>query len=296
MFRLRPDLALVQTVDFFPPVVDDPREFGRIAAANALSDCYAMGALPRTALNVVGFPRDKLPIEVLGEILAGGAEKVAEAGAVVVGGHTVEDREVKYGLAITGTIDPTVLVTNSGATPGDVLVLTKPIGTGSVATAIKKRKTGAQVASRAIAVMSTLNCDASSAMVDLGARSATDITGFGLLGHAMQLARSSGVTLKICSRDIPLLPGALELAQRGVVSGGVVRNREYVEGAASWDGDRDSALTSLLLDSETSGGLLIALGADEADQIVRRLREKGHPFTTVVGEVEADNGTPLRIV
>ncbi len=295
VYRLREDLAIVQTVDFFPPMVDDPRTFGRVAAANALSDCYATAARPVTALNIAGFPNKELPLEVLGEILAGGAEKVAEAGAVIVGGHTVEDREVKFGLAVTGTVDPARWISNSGAREGDALVLTKPLGTGCVSTAIKKRKIGTEDTREAIASMSTLNRDASSAMIEFGAHAATDVTGFGFLGHALHLARASRVSLEFSAEHIPLLPGVRELALRGLVSGGEIRNRRSLEGDVSWSCSVSPWLDAVLFDAETSGGLLISIPANRSEDLVRRLRELGHVFTTTVGVVQRLGEVPLEI-
>lgn len=296
VFRLRPDLALVQTVDFFPPLVDDPHAYGQIAAANALSDCYAMGGRPITALNIAGFPRKKLDLSVLAEIFAAGATKVMEAGAVVVGGHTVDDSEIKYGLAVTGTVHPDHLVSNAGARAGDTLVLTKPLGMGSVSTAVKKGRIGADPLREAIRCMTTLNADASELMVALGARGATDITGFGLLGHAQEMARSSEVTLRIRVSDVPLFPGVLELARRNMVSGGARRNRQYLKSAVSWRTHAEPALQDLLYDSETSGGLLVSLPPSSVDEYVARLREKGHEHTSVVGDVVPSGEFPIEVV
>jgi selenide,water dikinase len=290
VFRLRPDLALVQTVDFFPPLVDDPREYGRIAAANSLSDVYAMGGAPLTVLNVAGFPSDQLEVEVLAEIFAGGAEKVIEAGAVVVGGHTVTDTEIKYGLAVTGVIDPKNLVSNSGARPGDALVLTKPLGMGSISTAIKKERAGEDTIRAAVECMSELNRAASEVMVALGARGATDITGFGLLGHAREMAEASQVTLRIDPRRVPLFPGALDFARRGIVSGGAARNASFLGERVDWRIEVEPALRQLLYDSETSGGLLIALPPQKADELVRRLRDQGNTAVCRIGEVVARQG------
>lgn len=285
VFRLRPDLALVQTVDFFPPLVDDPRDYGLIAAANSLSDVYAMGGVPLTVLNVAGFPSGKLDIGILGDILAGGAEKVIEAGALVVGGHTVEDSEIKFGLAVTGTVHPERLVSNAGARSGDRLVLTKPIGMGSVTTAFKKNKVDDDTLRAAVDIMTSLNRDASELMTELGARGATDITGFGFLGHAFEMAESSGVTLRIDPSRVPVFPAATELAGRGLLSGGARRNREHLGDRILWKSQPGKALEELLYDSETSGGLLIALKPDAASTLVEQLVDKGHSYTCIVGEV-----------
>ena len=285
VFRLRPDLALVQTVDFFPPIVDDPFDYGRIAAANSLSDCYAMGGKPITALAVAGFSSKKLPLSVLGEVFRGGAEKVLEAGAVIVGGHTVEDPEIKYGLAVTGTVHPDEIASNAGARAGDLLVLTKPLGMGTVSTAIKRRAIGQAEEEQAVEIMATLNRDAAEEMRALGARGSTDITGFGLLGHAHEMAASSGVTLRIESSRVPLFDGALDLADQGHLSGGSGRNREYAGEDVSIGRGVSPILVSLLFDSETSGGLLIAMAAGKAEELVLRLQAKGHGYTAIIGEV-----------
>ena len=286
VFRVRPDLALVQTVDFFPPIVDDPRDFGRIAAANSLSDCYAMGGKAATVLAVAGFPAKKLPTQVLGEIFAGGAEKVIEAGAVILGGHTVEDTEIKYGLSVTGTVHPDQYVSNSGAKPGDALVLTKPLGMGTISTAINRGKISDELTQQAVDVMSTLNKDASESMIKVGTHGCTDITGFGLLGHAYEMATASEVTLRIHSGEVPLMPEVKDLAARGLLSGGVERNRAYVGEHVAIAEHIDSLLVSLFLDSETSGGLLISLPPKSADTLIEWLRDKDHEYVTKIGEVE----------
>jgi selenide,water dikinase len=259
VFVLSDDLALVQTVDFFAPIVDDPYLFGQIAAANALSDVYAMGGQPMTAMNVVGWPA-KLDVAILGEILRGGQDKVHEAGALVVGGHTVIDDEVKYGLSVTGRVHPKKVLSNAGAAAGDQLVLTKPLGTGLLATAMKKGSLTPEAADVLYASMSRLNAHAADVAVRLGARCATDITGFGLLGHAYHLARASGVTLVIDRRRVPLLPEARALAVSGLRTGGLERNEAYLESRIEW-GTADAVDKALLEDPQTSGGLLVAVPA-----------------------------------
>ena len=285
VYRLRDDLAVVQTVDFFPPIVDDPVSYGRIAAANSLSDVYAMGGRPITALSIVGFPLGKLDVAVLGRILSGGAEKILEAGAVIVGGHSVSDAEVKFGFAVTGVVDPARLVRNSGARQGDVLVLTKPLGTGPISTAGKFEKTSAEVIAGAIRSMEVLNREASEAMVRAGAHAATDVTGFGLLGHAREMADASGVTLAIEAGRLPILPGALDLAAAGVVSGGAGRNRSFLEGRAAIDPRVPGALALLIFDAETSGGLLFALPEAGAAAAIDELAAKGQPGAAIIGRV-----------
>ena len=258
IFLLSDDLALVQTVDFFAPIVDDPYDFGRIAAANALSDVYAMGGEPLTALNIVGFPTGKLPIEVLSEILRGGHDTVRAAGAVMAGGHTVVDEELKYGLSVTGRADPRQLLTNAGARVGDRLVLTKPLGSGMLTTAARRGEVAPEDHRVMVDWMARLNADASRAALAVGVRCATDVTGFGLLGHASHVARGSKVTLLIDTAAIPFLPGARAAAERGVSTGGGERNAEYLATRVSW-GEADPTMRELLVDPQTSGGLLVAV-------------------------------------
>jgi selenide,water dikinase len=285
VYRLRPDLAIVQTVDFFPPIVNDAADFGAIAAANALSDVYAMGATPITALSIVGFPDKELEMGVLGEILAAGARKVIEAGAVIVGGHSVTDAEIKYGLAVTGIVHPGRVIQNSGARAGDRLVLTKAIGMGSVSTAIKEGKLGEDAVRRAVAAMATLNRDARDLMVEHGARGATDITGFGLLGHARELAEASGVTVRLRARDVPVFQESPELARRGLLSGGARRNRKFIGDRVRIERGVPPELEELLFDSETSGGLLISLAPDAAEKLVEAMHARGREATRIVGDV-----------
>ena len=260
VFVLSDDLALVQTVDFFAPIVDDPYLFGQIAAANALSDVYAMGGTPLTALTIVGFPSGKLPIDVLTEILRGGQDKVHEAGAFVVGGHTIIDEELKYGLAVTGRVHPQRILSNANARSGDRLVLTKPLGTGILATAAKQNEIGTADAAALYASMCTLNAKASQAALTVGARAATDVTGFGLLGHALHIATASDVTLVIDAERVPALGGAREAWARGVRTGGAERNAAYLEPLVAW-GATIAATRALLIDPQTSGGLLVVLPA-----------------------------------
>ena len=270
VFLVADDLALVQTVDFFAPIVDDPYTFGRIAAVNALSDVYAMGGEPLTALNIVGFPASAAPLEVLTEILRGGQDAVHEAGAFIVGGHSIIDEEIKYGLAVTGRADPRRLLTNAGAKPGDRLVLTKPLGTGILSTAAKSRAMPEEIYRGMIVSMSALNRDASRAALALGAICATDITGFGLLGHVSHVARASDVSLDIRVRDVPMLLGAREAWRDGARTGGAERNLPYLEPLVNWGaaGEEDRAL---LVDPQTSGGLLVALPAAVARDYIARV-------------------------
>jgi selenide,water dikinase len=270
VFLVSDDLALVQTVDFFAPIVDDPYTFGHIAAANALSDVYAMGGEPLTALNIVGFPASAAPLEVLTEILRGGQDAVHEAGAFIVGGHSIIDEEIKYGLAVTGRADPRRLLTNAGARPGDRLVLTKPLGTGLLSTAAKSRAVPEDVYRAMIASMSALNRDASRAALAAGAKCATDITGFGLLGHASHIARASDVSLEIRVATLPVLPGARDAWRDGARTGGAERNLRYLEPLVQW-GSVSEEDRAIVVDPQTSGGLLVALPAAAARDYIARV-------------------------
>jgi len=261
VFLLTDELALVQTVDFFAPIVDDPYTFGQIAAANAMSDVYAMGGQPLTALNIVAFPKDKLPLSVLTDVLRGGLDKVHEAGAHIIGGHTVLDDELKYGLAVTGKAHPKFLLTNAGARAGDKLILTKPLGSGILATAIKHGSLDAGAQTEVLASMTALNGGASRAALAVGSRCATDVTGFGLLGHASHVARTSAVTLRINAAAVPAFTGAVAAWEGGFRTAGADRNLEYVNALVDW-GDATDAQRALLVDPQTSGGLLVAVGPD----------------------------------
>jgi selenide,water dikinase len=272
VFVLSDDVALVQTVDFFAPIVDDPYTFGQIAAANALSDIYAMGAEPLTALNIVGFPSGRLPVEVLTEILRGGQDTVHEAGALVVGGHSIIDEELKFGLAVTGRVHPQRILSNANAIVGDRLVLTKPLGTGLLATALKQGMLGTEDAGALYASMCRLNATASRAALEVGARCATDVTGFGLLGHALHIANASRVTLRIVASRVPALPGARVAWARGVRTGGAERNADYLESRVSWGSTADED-RALLIDPQTSGGLLVAVPASRVAEYLSRVPE-----------------------
>jgi selenide,water dikinase len=267
VFVLSDDVALVQTVDFFAPIVDDPYAFGQVAAANALSDVYAMGGEPLTALNIVGFPSGKLPMSVLTEILRGGQDKVHEAGAVIVGGHTIIDEELKYGLAVTGRAHPRRLLTNAGAAVGDTLLLTKSLGTGLLATAAKNDRLSARERDLMLASMVQLNRDASRAALTVGAICATDITGFGLLGHANHIAKASKKTLRINVAAVPALEGAREAWLDGVRTGGAERNEQYLRELVEW-GDTKDVDRALLIDPQTSGGLLVAVSPRQVAEYV----------------------------
>jgi selenide,water dikinase len=270
VYRLTDDLALVQTVDFFTPVVDDPYTYGQIAVANSLSDVYAMGGRPLTALNIVGFPIKSLPAQVLADILRGGSDMATSAGVTIVGGHTVDDEEPKYGLAVTGTVHPDRYMSARGARPGDVLLLTKPIGTGVVTTALKAGEAQETHVLHAVRWMTTLNRAASEAMMAVGAHAATDITGFGLLGHLTDLCNASDVSAVLDSSAVPLLPGALEYARMGHIPGGTRTNLDFVRAQISMAPGVLELDLSLLADAQTSGGLLIALDPGAADAFAQR--------------------------
>lgn len=287
VFVMREDLALVQTLDFFAPIVDDPYLFGQVAAANALSDVFAMGAEPLTAMAIVGFPAESLPMSVLSDILRGGQDKVREAGAVLIGGHTIIDEELKFGLSVTGQAHPARLLTNASAAPGDVLVLTKPLGTGLLATAAKSGTLGDEALSALHASMCALNASASRAALALGITCATDVTGFGLLGHASHVARASGVSLRIDGAVLPELPGARALWRDGVRTGGAERNEEYLAPLVDWSAARAED-RALALDPQTSGGLLLAVPPDRLADYLSAV-----PGSAEVGKVEAAGNRPI---
>ena len=281
VFRLSDDLALVQTVDFFTPIADDPFVYGRIAAINSLNDIYAMGGTPVSALSIVCYPQ-KGDFEVLGQILEGGQREMNEAGVVVIGGHSVDDQEMKFGYAVTGTIDPKRVITNAGAEPGDVLVLTKPLGTGAISTAVKRGEASPRAAEAALKTMTTSAAAASKIMAELGATGCTDITGFGFLGHAFELARASGVTLEVDSAEVPLLPDVLDLISRGMLTRGDKNNRAYVGDAVHFTDGVSGAMQSALFDPQTAGGLLISIKEEKAAELMARL-----PQASAVGRVTA---------
>ena len=287
VFQVSPERALVATVDFFTPIVDDPYDFGRIAAANALSDVYAMGAAPLFALNLVAWPRDTLPLELLGDVLRGGADVARAAGMFVLGGHSVDDPEPKYGMAVIGEVHPERIVTNATARSGDALVLTKPIGTGILTTALKQDRLPAASLVEAVSMMTTLNAGAARAMLSVGPHAATDVTGFGLLGHLHGLLRASGVAAELTLAAIPVLAGAREMIAAGAVPGGTRRNLESVTGVVHFGDTLSDADRILLADAQTSGGLLIAVAAGRADQLREALERERTPVAAVIGRVVA---------
>ena len=276
--------ALIQTVDFFPPIVDDPYAFGQIAVANALSDVYAMGGRPLTALNIVGFPV-ALPKDLLGDILVGGADKAREAGVLIVGGHTVDDEEPKYGLSVTGVVRPGDHVTNAGAKPGDNLVLTKPIGTGVITTAAKQGVAPDDVLQTAVGIMSQLNNDAAQAMSEVGANACVDVTGFGLLGHLRGMTRASGVGATLSFDAIPFISGATELAESGVAPGGTHRNLDSLQADVRWDASITDVQKILLADAQTSGGLLISVPDHKTGALLSALESHNVQTRAVIGSI-----------
>lgn len=297
VYRVAEGLAVVQTVDFFAPLTDDPYIFGQIAAANSLSDVYAMGGRPVTALNVVAFPDDKLPLDILSEILRGGGAKVTEAGAVILGGHTVRDTEIKYGLAATGLVNPDELITNANAQVGDVLVLTKAIGTGAMTVAYSKNKIDESVWRKCCEHMMRLNDVAAKAMVAAGAHAATDITGFGLLCHASEVAEASGVTLEIEAQAVPLLEGAMELSRAGFITRAASTNLAYLESRLEIRNTPNQALYNLLIDAQTSGGLLIALAESSLDTFDKVFKEASSDGAWIsVGHVTEQSNALVRLV
>ncbi|EGL20116.1 selenide, water dikinase SelD, partial [Paenibacillus sp. HGF7] len=275
VYKLSDDLALVQTVDFFTPIVDDPYSFGQVAAANAISDIYAMGGKPLTVLNIVAFPIKTLDKQVLTDILRGAADKVQEAGATLVGGHSIDDNEPKFGLAVTGLIHPDRVRTNAGAKPGDKLILTKPIGVGILTTSIKKDQLSEEEVQRVTSVMATLNKTAAEVMDGFEVHACTDVTGFGLLGHASEVAKGSGVGVRIGANDVPFLPRVRELAEAGFVPGGTKNNFAHVQDTVDFDPSIDQIGQWMLCDAVTSGGLLISAAAADADELLARLLAAG---------------------
>jgi selenide,water dikinase len=287
VYRLTDGLALVLTVDFFTPIVDDPFAFGQIAAANSLSDVYAMGGRPIAMLSIVGFPRDKLPMTVLAEILRGGAEKAQEAGVSVVGGHTIDDAEPKAGYAVVGLVHPARVWRNVGARPGDALVLTKPLGTGIISTAIKQAKAPERAVTAAIRSMATLNRAAAAAAATTPVHAVTDVTGFGLLGHLAEITRASKVSARLHAARIPLLPHVVALAEAGLIPGGTRRNLDAVEGTVRWDPRISESRRFVIGDAQTSGGLLVA--TPDAAALLRALESAGVEGAAEIGEILADD-------
>lgn len=295
VYKIRDDYALVQTTDFFPPVCSDPYDFGQIAAANALSDVYAMGGQVLTALNLVMFPAD-LPMSVLKDILKGGHDKVAESGGIIVGGHTIADDIPKYGLAVTGWVHPDKVITNAGARPGDVLILTKPIGTGVTITAKKVGLADEETYNKAIDWMKSLNNKAAEIMSNYDVKCATDITGFGLLGHAVKMAKGSGVSFRINAYNVPAIDKVLDLIELGCIPGAAFRNLEFVEDDCHFEKSVDYNHKMLLVDAQTSGGLLISSPPEQTESIMEALKKSPHSESAIIGEVIEKNQKPVYVV
>lgn len=287
VYKLTDDLAIIQTIDFFTPIVDDPYSFGQIAAANALSDVYAMGGKPLTAMNIVCFPVKTMDISILKKIMAGGVDKVHEAGVILVGGHSIEDPELKYGFSITGTIHPTKVVLNIGAKVGDRLILTKPLGTGIISTALKDKMVDEGTVTRAIKSMVTLNAKASELMQEVGVHACTDVTGFGFLGHASEMIERTDVGMLIRSAAVPFFPETKMLAEKGFLPGGLHRNREFRLNMVEIAKEVPDYLADILFDPQTSGGLLISVSEPKAPLLLKRMHQEGIKEAAIIGEIVA---------
>jgi selenide,water dikinase len=297
VYRLRDDLAIIQTLDFFTPIVDDPHTFGRIAVTNALSDIYAMGGRPITAMNIVCFPIRTMDVKILREILRGGLDQMREAGVLLIGGHSVEDNEPKYGLSVTGVIHPERILFNNGAKPGDCLILTKPLGTGIVSTALKEGVADAALVSRSIAAMTTLNKRAAELMAETAdIHACTDVTGFGFLGHALEMAEGSGVGMRIDVSSVPIFPEIRRFVEEEVIPGGLIRNRQFREKQIDADPGCPNWLIDILFDPQTAGGLLIALPPERAKALLQRMHGAGIDEAAIVGEVTAAPKGIIRLV
>lgn len=296
VYRVSEDLALIQTVDYFTPIVDDPYMFGQIAAANALSDVYAMGGQPKTVLNIVGFPVKKLGAEMLAEILKGAANKVQEAGAIIVGGHSIDDQEPKFGMAVTGYVHPNKFYRNVGARPGDALVLTKPIGVGIITTGIKRGVVTPEQEAEVIETMATLNKKAAEALEGFEVHAATDVTGFGLLGHACEMAKGSNVSMTITYESVPVLEGTEMLAEQGVIPGGSKANYEWLKDDVEYATSIPESSHYILCDAITSGGLLISMPKKDAQKYVQKLHEQNISAAQIIGEVSDLNKKSLYVI
>jgi selenide,water dikinase len=288
VYRITGELGLVLTIDYFTPIVDDPYSYGLIAAANSLSDVYAMGARPLTMLNIVGIPKERLAENILARMLQGGVDKAKDAGVEIIGGHTIDDKEPKFGFAVTGLVHPDRIYRNVGAKPGDVLVLTKPLGSGIISTAIKNGKAPETLIQKVVEVMATLNKGAAEAMVEIGASACTDVTGFGLLGHLYEMTSGSGVGARISLREIPIIPEVFELAREGYVPGGSKSNLQYLEKSIVWDSTPEEAKI-VLADAQTSGGLLISIPGDKVDSLRQALTTRGVNPVAFIGEIIPDS-------
>jgi selenide,water dikinase len=293
VYKITDDLAIIQTVDFFTPIVDDPYCFGQIAAANALSDIYAMGGVPKTAMNLVGFPLKKMDMSVLRQILEGGLDKMREAEVVLIGGHSIEDNELKYGLSVTGFVHPDRVLTKKNLRAGDQLILTKPLGTGIINTAVKAGLADEKTVVYVTKLMSSLNRDAAEVMSHYPVHACTDITGFGLLGHLAEMVQGSGFGIKLYAKQIPVIPQAFEYAAMGLIPAGAYKNREFREAFADFQPSVERGLQMILFDPQTSGGLLISVQKEKAQELLEQLRKKGMEDSAIVGEVIAGAGEKI---
>ena len=296
VYQLNDEVALVQTVDFFTPIVDDPFTFGQIAVANALSDVYAMGGTPLTGMNLVAFPIKDLSPSILKEILLGGLSKMKEAGVALVGGHSIEDPEIKYGLAVTGVVHPNKILTNAKATAGDKLVLTKPLGTGIISTALKARMASEEAVRKSVESMVTLNRTASEWMIKFGAHACTDVTGFSFIGHALEMATASQVGMVIQSKNVPIFPEAMEYAKLGLIPGGAYSNRDFFSCRVEVHSNVPNLIVDILYDPQTSGGLLISLPSGEAEELVATLSKEKNIDSRIVGEVVKEHPGKIQIL
>lgn len=294
VYRISDDLAVVLTVDYFTPIVDDPYTFGSISAANALSDIYAMGAKPILGLNIAGFPAQKLPLSILSEIFRGGADKAKEAGISIAGGHTIDDNEPKYGLVAMGLVHPEKIITNSGAKPGDLIILTKPIGTGIITTAMKEEIATKESIDYAVKIMSTLNKSASQAMISAEVNACTDVTGFGLLGHLYEMISASATGAEIFFDKVPLIPGTKQLADDLIIPAGTIRNHEYLKSHIIWDENITYENQMILCDAQTSGGLLISVPPENAD-ILLKLLESSNTLAAVIGKISENKDSIIKV-
>ena len=295
VYKVTDEIAIIQTVDYFTPIVDDPYMFGQIAAANALSDVYAMGGEPKTALNIVGYPIKKLGPEILNQILAGAYEKVKEAGAVIIGGHSIDDQEPKFGLSVTGFAHPEKIWKNKGATPGDVLVLTKPIGVGIMTTGIKRNKVNEQQVKEVTRVMATLNNTAAEFLKEYSPSAVTDVTGFGLLGHAKEMAEDSNISIHIYLDKVPMLEGTFSLAEAGIIPGGSKSNWEWLQESISYENSITQTEQLILCDAITSGGLLVSMSRTQALEYVHSLQKTGNFYASIIGEIKEPNSKMLYV-
>jgi selenide,water dikinase len=296
VYKVSDDLALIQTVDFFTPIVDDPYWFGQIAAANALSDVYAMGGVPKTAMNLVAFPIKDMELTVLRQMLQGGLDKMDEAGVVLIGGHSIEDKELKYGLSVTGFVHPKRVLTKKGLRPGDRLVLTKPLGTGIINTVIKAGMASSDLAEQVTRLMAELNRTAAEVMSRFDVGACTDVTGFGLLGHLAEMVCGSGAGVRLFAEQIPVIPEALEFAAMGLVPGGAHKNREFREAGISFSSDVQATLQDVLFDPQTSGGLLISVHKDQAEGLIQALQEAKIESAALVGEIVDDSQERIEVI